>query len=47
MAPARSMGKVLLRNFAVQAVTDKVEKQVNPLGAFQLAGESAGSALLH
>jgi hypothetical protein len=39
-------GKVLFRNFAGQASTDKVEKQVNPLGPFQPAGESAGSLLI-
>jgi hypothetical protein len=39
-------GKVLFRNFAGQARTDKVEKQVNPLGPFQPAGESAGAALI-
>lgn len=39
-------GKVLFRNFAGQASTDKVEKQVNPLGPFQPAGESAGSILI-
>ena len=40
-------GQVLFRNFAGQASTDKVEKQVNPLGPLQPAGESAGSVLLH
>ncbi len=39
-------GKVLFRNFAGQANTDKVEQQVNPLGPFQPAGESAGAALI-
>ena len=39
-------GKVLFRNFAGQASTDKVEKQLNPLGPFQPAGESAGSVLI-
>lgn len=39
-------GRVLFRNFAGQAATDRVEKQVNPLGPFQPAGESAGSVLL-
>ena len=40
-------GTVLFRNYAGQATTDKVERQVNPLGPFQPAGESAGSALVH
>lgn len=40
-------GKVLFRNFAGQASTHRVEKQVNPLGPFQPAGESAGSVLIH
>ena len=40
-------GTVLFRNYAGQASTDKVDRQVNPLGPFQPAGESAGSALLH
>jgi hypothetical protein len=40
-------GVVLFRNFAGQASTDKVEKQVNPLGPFQPAGESAGSLLIN
>ncbi len=39
-------GKVLFRNFAGQASTDKVEKQFNPLGPFQPAGESAGRSVL-
>lgn len=39
-------GKVLFRNFAGQASTDRVEKQFNPLGPFQPAGESAGSVLI-
>lgn len=39
-------GTVLFRNFAGQAATDRVEKQVNPLGPFQPAGESAGSVLI-
>jgi hypothetical protein len=40
-------GTVLFRNYAGQASTDKVERQVNPLGPFQPAGESAGSVLIH
>lgn len=35
-------GTVLFRNYGGQASTDRVEKQVNPLGPFQPAGESAG-----
>ena len=38
---------VLFRNVAGQASTDKVERQVNPLGPLQPAGESAGAALIH
>jgi hypothetical protein len=34
-------GTVLFRNYGGQASTDKLEKQVNPLGPFQPAGESA------
>lgn len=40
-------GKVLFRNYAGQPGTDKVDRQVNPLGPFQPAGESAGSVLIH
>ncbi len=40
-------GTVLFRNFAGQASTDRVERQFNPLGPFQPAGESAGSVLIH
>lgn len=40
-------GTVLFRNFAGQASTDRVDRQVNPLGPFQPAGESAGSLLVH
>jgi hypothetical protein len=40
-------GMVLFRNYAGQASTDKVDRQVNPLGPFQPAGESAGSVLIH
>jgi hypothetical protein len=40
-------GTVLFRNYAGQASTDKVDRQVNPLGPFQPAGESAGSVLIH
>jgi hypothetical protein len=35
-------GTVLFRNYGGQASTDKLEKQVNPLGPLQPAGESAG-----
>jgi hypothetical protein len=35
-------GIVLFRNYGGQASTDKLEKQVNPLGPLQPAGESAG-----
>jgi hypothetical protein len=38
---------VLFRNFSGQAQTVKVERQTNPLGPFQPAGESAGSILIH
>jgi len=41
-----SDGTVLFRNYAGQASTDRVERQVNPLGPFQPAGESAGAALI-
>jgi hypothetical protein len=41
-----SDGKVLFRNYAGQAHTDRVEKQINPLGPFQPAGEGAAAALL-
>jgi hypothetical protein len=37
---------VLFRNFAGQAHTDRVERQSNPLGPFQPAGEGAGALLL-
>ena len=40
-------GTVLFRNYAGQARTDRVEKQVNPLGPFQPAGEAVGAAALH
>jgi hypothetical protein len=40
-------GQVLFRNFAGQPSTDRVEKQRNPLGPFQPAGESAGAILVH
>jgi hypothetical protein len=38
-------GTVLFRNYGGQASTDKVERQVNPLGPFQPAGESAGQLI--
>lgn len=41
-----SDGRVLFRNYAGQAHTDRVEQQVNPLGPFQPAGEGAGAFLL-
>jgi hypothetical protein len=37
---------VLFRNYAGQARTDRIDKQVNPLGPFQPAGEGAGALLL-
>jgi hypothetical protein len=39
-------GMVLFRNYGGQATTDRVERQVNPLGPFQPAGEAAGYALI-
>ena len=39
-------GVVLFRNFAGEAKTDRTERQFNPLGPFQPAGESAGRSLL-
>lgn len=42
-----SNGTVLFRNYAGQAHADRVEKQTNPLGPLQPAGESAGSLLIH
>ncbi|MFC5499375.1 hypothetical protein ACFPOE_17655 [Caenimonas terrae] len=41
-----SKDEVLFRNFAGQAHTDRVERQLNPLGPLQPAGESAGTLLL-
>jgi hypothetical protein len=41
-----SNGTVLFRNYGGQASTDRFEKQVNPLGPFQPAGESAGYQLI-
>lgn len=41
-----SDGVVLFRNYGGQASTDRLEKQVNPLGPFQPAGESAGWKLI-
>jgi hypothetical protein len=38
--------KVLFRNYAGQAHADKVDKQTNPLGPFQPAGEGVGAVLL-
>ncbi len=37
---------VLFRNVAGQARIDRIERQTNPLGPFQPAGEQAGSLLL-
>jgi hypothetical protein len=42
-----SDGVVLFRNYGGQASSDRVERQVNPLGPFQPAGESAGYQLIH
>ncbi|HWI81183.1 hypothetical protein [Ramlibacter sp.] len=42
-----SDGTVLFRNYGGQASTDREEKQVNPLGPLQPAGESAGYKLIH
>ena len=42
-----SDGTVLFRNYGGQASTDRLEKQFNPLGPFQPAGESAGGQLIH
>jgi hypothetical protein len=41
-----SDGRVLFRNVAGQARTNRVERQINPLGPFQPAGESAGAVLI-
>lgn len=41
-----SDGTVLFRNYAGLPQIDRVERQSNPLGPFQPAGESAGSLLL-
>jgi hypothetical protein len=41
-----SNGEVLFRSIAGQAHSDRVDRQSNPLGPFQPAGESAGSVLL-
>jgi hypothetical protein len=42
-----SDSKVLFRNVAGQAGTDRTERQTTPLGPLQPAGESAGAVLLH
>ena len=42
-----SDSKVLFRNVAGQASTSRTDRQVNPLGPLQPAGESAGAVLLH
>lgn len=39
-------GTVLFRNIAGQASTERVERQVNPLGPLQPSGEGAGALLL-
>lgn len=41
-----SNGTVLFRNYGGQPQIDRVERQRNPLGPFQPAGESAGAVLL-
>jgi hypothetical protein len=41
-----SDGTVLFRNMGGQARTDRIEKQTNPLGPLQPAGESAAAALV-
>lgn len=41
-----SDGTVLFRNYAGQPQIDRVERQRNPLGPFQPAGEAAGAMLL-
>jgi hypothetical protein len=38
---------VLFRNYGGQPVLDRVEKQRNPLGPFQPAGEGVGAILVH
>lgn len=42
-----SDGTVLFRNYGGQATTDRLEKQVNPLGPFQPSGETARYQLIH
>jgi hypothetical protein len=42
-----SDGTVLFRNVAGNAHSDRIEKQTNPLGPLQPAGEGAGSLLLN
>lgn len=42
-----SDGTVLFRNTAGQPHLERVDKQRNPLGPFQPAGEAAGAVLLH
>lgn len=37
---------VLFRNYAGQAHTDRIDRQTNPLGPFQPAGEGAGALLV-
>ncbi|MBI5278041.1 MAG: hypothetical protein HY854_16445 [Burkholderiales bacterium] len=44
---AASDGTVLFRNQSGEAHIDKMERQTNPLGPLQPAGESIGGALLH
>lgn len=42
-----SNGTVLFRNVAGQPHVQRIEKETNPLGPFQPAGEGAGSVLLN
>jgi hypothetical protein len=39
-------GIVLFRNHSGEARVDKLDRQINPLGPFQPAGESAGWVLV-
>ena len=40
-------GVVVFRNTAGQPNTDRIDRDTNPLGPFQPAGEGAGAVLLH
>lgn len=42
-----SNGTVLFRNFAGQPHVERIEKETNPLGPFQPAGEGAGAILVN